>query len=38
MNSGVIFTGLAEEAHSIILTSGTLSPMETFESELEVKL
>lgn len=32
MNSGVIFTGLAEEAHSIILTSGTLSPMETFES------
>ncbi|XP_043509192.1 Fanconi anemia group J protein-like [Frieseomelitta varia] len=34
MNPGVIFTPLAQNARSIILASGTLSPTATFESEL----
>ncbi|ORZ33420.1 helicase C-terminal domain-domain-containing protein [Catenaria anguillulae PL171] len=34
MNPAVTFRPLADSAHSIILTSGTLSPMATFASEL----
>ncbi|KAI9217923.1 helicase C-terminal domain-containing protein [Blastocladiella britannica] len=34
MNPGVIFSELASQAHSVILTSGTLSPMTSFASEL----
>ncbi|KAK9302351.1 hypothetical protein QLX08_005611 [Tetragonisca angustula] len=34
MNPGVIFTPLAQNARSIILASGTLSPTATFQSEL----
>ncbi|KAI8880305.1 hypothetical protein K501DRAFT_191579 [Backusella circina FSU 941] len=37
LNPGAIFRQLTDDTHSVILTSGTLSPMNTFESELETK-
>lgn len=36
LNPSIIFRDLASKAKSIILTSGTLSPMDTFSSELGV--
>eukprot|EP00477_Mikrocytos_mackini_P001860 GAHX01002017.1.p1 GENE.GAHX01002017.1~~GAHX01002017.1.p1 ORF type:complete len:735 (-),score=136.31 GAHX01002017.1:52-2256(-) len=36
MNPGVAFNKLHEKCRSVILTSGTLSPMESFSSELGV--
>ncbi|KAJ1976120.1 hypothetical protein H4R34_004093 [Dimargaris verticillata] len=35
MNPGVVFRSVVEQTHSVILTSGTLSPMNTFMSELQ---
>ncbi|KAJ1913622.1 hypothetical protein H4219_005131 [Mycoemilia scoparia] len=35
MNAGIVFTDLEKEAYSVIITSGTLSPMETYASELQ---
>ncbi|KAJ3275157.1 Fanconi anemia group J protein [Terramyces sp. JEL0728] len=37
LNPGVIFQDIAAKCRSVILTSGTLSPMDTYESELRVK-
>ena len=37
LNPAVCFDELKEELRSVVLTSGTLSPMETFASELDVK-
>lgn len=37
LNPAVVFSELGSEARCIILTSGTLSPMATFSSELGVK-
>ena len=37
LNPAVSFDDLKEDARSIVLTSGTLSPMATFASELDVK-
>ena len=37
MNPAVTFKPLEKAARSIILTSGTLSPLLTFESELDTK-
>lgn len=37
LNPGVIFKKMTEETRSVILTSGTLSPLNTFASELETK-
>ncbi|ORY98222.1 helicase C-terminal domain-domain-containing protein [Syncephalastrum racemosum] len=37
LNPGIIFRDISEAAHSVILTSGTLSPMNTFASELETE-
>ncbi|KAM7443565.1 Fanconi anemia group J protein [Porites harrisoni] len=37
LNPAVIFSELGSQARCIILTSGTLSPMDTFSSELGVK-
>ncbi|XP_036393314.1 Fanconi anemia group J protein [Megalops cyprinoides] len=37
LNPAVAFSDLSESVHSIILTSGTLSPMGSFSSELGVK-
>ncbi|KAG6402395.1 hypothetical protein SASPL_134588 [Salvia splendens] len=37
LNPAVVFKGIAELAQSVILTSGTLSPLNTFSSELGVK-
>ena len=34
LSPAVVFSEIAEHAHSIILTSGTLSPMASFASEL----
>ncbi|KNC49459.1 uncharacterized protein AMSG_11882 [Thecamonas trahens ATCC 50062] len=34
MNPGIVFNSLAGESRSVILTSGTLSPLDSFESEL----
>ncbi|KAK1130537.1 hypothetical protein K0M31_018663 [Melipona bicolor] len=34
MNSGVVFEPLAQNARSVILASGSLSPMETYQGEL----
>ncbi|CAO3590604.1 unnamed protein product [Absidia cylindrospora] len=34
MDPAIIFQGIAEKAHSVILTSGTLTPIGTFEAEL----
>ncbi|KAI9164626.1 hypothetical protein H9P43_008485 [Blastocladiella emersonii ATCC 22665] len=36
MNPGVTFSALGQQAYSVLLTSGTLSPMATFASELQV--
>ncbi|KAK3886088.1 hypothetical protein Pcinc_009742, partial [Petrolisthes cinctipes] len=36
LNPGVAFSCLASTVHSILLTSGTLSPMSSFQSELGV--
>lgn len=36
LNPGVAFNSLASSVHSILLTSGTLSPMSSFQSELGV--
>ena len=35
LNPGVVFGPMAAKARSVILTSGTLSPMATFQSELD---
>ncbi|KAJ1985320.1 hypothetical protein H4R33_004105 [Dimargaris cristalligena] len=35
MNPGVIFKPIAEACRSVVLTSGTLSPLDTFMSELQ---
>ncbi|KAI8974372.1 hypothetical protein BDB01DRAFT_844883 [Pilobolus umbonatus] len=35
MNPGIIFQELTNDTRSVILTSGTLSPLDTFSSELE---
>lgn len=35
LNSAVAFSKLTEKCRSVVLTSGTLSPMESFASELE---
>ncbi|KAI8388666.1 uncharacterized protein BYT42DRAFT_491310 [Radiomyces spectabilis] len=35
LNPGIIFRDISEKVHSVILTSGTLSPMDTFARELE---
>ncbi|XP_057811886.1 uncharacterized protein LOC131026127 isoform X2 [Salvia miltiorrhiza] len=37
LNPAVVFKSIAETAQSVILTSGTLSPMNTFSSELGVQ-
>ncbi|XP_056139365.1 Fanconi anemia group J protein [Lampris incognitus] len=37
LNPAVAFADLTKSVHSIVLTSGTLSPMNTFSSELGVK-
>ncbi|KAF7722068.1 Fanconi anemia group J protein [Apophysomyces ossiformis] len=37
LNPGVIFRQLSDITHSIILTSGTLSPLNTFASELDAQ-
>lgn len=37
MNPAVVFTRIANEARSVILASGTLSPISSFESELGTK-
>ncbi|KAJ2359188.1 hypothetical protein GGF43_000209 [Coemansia sp. RSA 2618] len=36
MNPGVIFSEIAEQARTIVLTSGTLSPLDSYASELQV--
>jgi Fanconi anemia group J protein len=36
LNPGVVFSPVAEVSHSLILSSGTLSPLESFASELGV--
>ena len=36
MNPGVVFAPIAQLAHSVVLTSGTLSPLDSFASELGV--
>ena len=35
LNPGVIFTQLSEQAHSVVLASGTMSPLDSFASELQ---
>ena len=37
LNPAVVFEDLKDQARSIVLTSGTLSPMTSFSSELDVK-
>lgn len=37
MNPRVAFDKLKSKCHSIILTSGTLSPMDSFSSELDTQ-
>lgn len=37
MNPGIIFHDMSETTRSVILTSGTLSPLNTFAGELETK-
>ena len=37
LNSSVVFKPIADEARSVILTSGTLSPMVSFASELATR-
>ena len=36
LNPAIAFHSIAEEARSIILTSGTLSPLESFASEVRL--
>ncbi|KAJ2120345.1 hypothetical protein IW147_005155 [Coemansia sp. RSA 720] len=36
MNPGVVFSEIAEQTRSIVLTSGTLSPLDSYASELQV--
>ncbi|KAI8144490.1 helicase C-terminal domain-containing protein [Fennellomyces sp. T-0311] len=35
LNPGIVFRNMADSVRSVILTSGTLSPLDTFASELE---
>ncbi|KAJ3323602.1 Fanconi anemia group J protein [Boothiomyces sp. JEL0866] len=37
LNPGVIFQDIAAKCRSVILTSGTLAPLDTYESELRAK-
>ncbi|KAL1928650.1 hypothetical protein VTP01DRAFT_2436 [Rhizomucor pusillus] len=37
LNPGVIFRDVIDKAHSVVLTSGTLSPLNTFSSELQTE-
>jgi Fanconi anemia group J protein len=37
MSPGIAFQAIDQQTHSIILTSGTLSPLEQYESELRTK-
>ncbi len=37
LNPAVAFLELKESLHSVVLTSGTLSPMASFSSELDVR-
>ncbi|KAJ3256850.1 Fanconi anemia group J protein [Boothiomyces macroporosus] len=37
LNPGVIFQDIATKCRSVILTSGTLAPLDTYESELRAK-
>ncbi|KAL2538076.1 RAD3-like DNA-binding helicase protein [Forsythia ovata] len=37
LNPAVVFKSIADVSHSVILTSGTLSPLNTFSSELGVQ-
>ncbi|KAI9495389.1 helicase C-terminal domain-containing protein [Zychaea mexicana] len=37
LNPAIVFRNMAQETRSIILTSGTLSPLNTFASELETE-
>ncbi|KAI9316736.1 helicase C-terminal domain-containing protein [Dichotomocladium elegans] len=37
LNPGVVFNEISTKAHSVILTSGTLSPLNTFASELQTE-
>lgn len=34
LNPAVVFEDVREQARSVVLTSGTLSPMDSFQSEL----
>lgn len=36
MNSGVVFSSIAKQTHSVVLASGTLTPLDTFSAELGV--
>ena len=36
LNPAVVFGGIGEAAHSVIVASGTLSPLSSFQSELGV--
>ena len=36
-NPGLAISGLKNEVHAMILTSGTLSPLQSFSSELQIK-
>ncbi|KAI8327937.1 hypothetical protein EDC96DRAFT_453025, partial [Choanephora cucurbitarum] len=37
LNPGIIFNRMSQDTHSVILTSGTLSPLSTFASELDTE-
>ncbi|KAJ2430434.1 hypothetical protein GGF41_001000 [Coemansia sp. RSA 2531] len=37
LNPGVVFSEIAAKARTIVLTSGTLSPLDSYASELQVK-
>lgn len=37
LNPGVIFKSIASKSHSVVLTSGTLAPLDSFTSELDTK-
>ncbi|KAJ2866520.1 hypothetical protein GGH94_001488 [Coemansia aciculifera] len=37
LNPGVVFSEIASKARTIVLTSGTLSPLDSYASELQVK-
>ena len=37
LNPGIIFKPIATKSHSVVLTSGTLSPLDSFSSELGTK-